>query len=69
MASPRKRFVQNFTSRLIRGNQPHPDLQTSAARARDTAYRRALQDVTAAGGSSAAEAQTALADVAPAGSD
>jgi hypothetical protein len=38
-----------------------PDLQTSAAQARDTAYRRALHDVTAAGGSSAAEARTALA--------
>src|SRR4029079_4195013 len=36
-------------------------LQTPAAQARDTAYRRALQDVTAAGGSPAAEAQTALA--------
>jgi hypothetical protein len=42
-----------------------PDLQTPAAQARDAAYRRALQDVTAAGGSSAAEAQTALAEVQP----
>jgi hypothetical protein len=37
-----------------------PDLQMPAAQARDTAYKRALQDVTAAGGSSSAEAQTAL---------
>ena len=37
-----------------------PDLQMPAAQARDTAYKRALQDVAAAGGSSSAEAQTAL---------
>jgi hypothetical protein len=38
-----------------------PDIQTPAAHARDTAYRRALQDVTAAGGASAAEAEATLA--------
>jgi hypothetical protein len=36
-------------------------LQTPAAQARDIAYRRALEDVTEAGGASAAGAQTALA--------
>jgi len=40
-----------------------PDLQTPAAQTRDTAYRLALQEVTAAGGASAAEARTALADM------
>jgi Peptidase family S41/N-terminal domain of Peptidase_S41 in eukaryotic IRBP len=38
-----------------------PDLQTPADQALDTAYRRALEKVTAAGGASAAEAMTALA--------
>jgi C-terminal processing protease CtpA/Prc len=38
-----------------------PDIETSATRARDTAYRRALHDVTAANGASAAEAEAALA--------
>ena len=37
-----------------------PDFAMPAAQARDTAYERALQDVVAAGGSSSAEAQTAL---------
>jgi len=40
-----------------------PDLQTPAAQTKDTAYRLALQDVTAAGGASAAEARTALAEI------
>jgi len=38
-----------------------PDLQSSAGRARDTAYKLALQDVIAAGGATAAEASGALA--------
>ena len=37
-----------------------PDLQAPAAQAKDTAYRLALRDVTAAGGASAAEARAAL---------
>ena len=53
--------VNPKTSGNWEGTGVTPDLQTPAAQARDTAYRRALQDVTAAGGSSAAEAQTALA--------
>jgi Peptidase family S41/N-terminal domain of Peptidase_S41 in eukaryotic IRBP len=40
-----------------------PDRQTPAAQTKDTAYRLALQDVTAAGGAAAAEAQTALAEI------
>jgi C-terminal processing protease CtpA/Prc len=44
-----------------------PDIQTTAGRARDTAYERALQDVIAAGGTAAAEARDALAGVRPAG--
>jgi hypothetical protein len=52
--------VNPKTSGNWEGTGVTPDLQTPAAQARDTAYRRALQDVTAAGGSSAAEAQTAL---------
>jgi C-terminal processing protease CtpA/Prc len=38
-----------------------PDIQTTADRARDTAYERALQDVITAGGTAAAEAKDALA--------
>lgn len=38
-----------------------PDIQTTADRARDTAYERALQDVITAGGTTAAEARDALA--------
>jgi hypothetical protein len=38
-----------------------PDIQTTADRARDTAYQRALQDVITAGGAAAAEARDALA--------
>jgi C-terminal processing protease CtpA/Prc len=53
--------VNPKTSGNWEGTGVTPDLQAPAAQARDTAYRRALQDVTAAGGSSAAEAQTALA--------
>jgi len=37
-----------------------PDIQTTADRARDTAYQRALQDVITAGGAAAAEARDAL---------
>ena len=44
-----------------------PDIQTTAGRARDTAYERALQDVITAGGPAAAEARDALAGVRPAG--
>ena len=43
-----------------------PDIQTSADRARDTAYERALQDVVTAGGAAAAEAGDALAAALPA---
>jgi len=53
--------VNPKTSGNWEGTGVTPDLCTPAAQARDTAYRRALQDVTAAGGSAAAEAQTALA--------
>ena len=52
--------VNPKTSGNWEGTGVTPDFQTPAAQARDIAYRRALQDVTAAGGSSAAEAQTAL---------
>jgi C-terminal processing protease CtpA/Prc len=38
-----------------------PDIQTTADRARDTAYRRALQDVSTADSAAAAEARDALA--------
>jgi len=38
-----------------------PDIQTTADHARDTAYRRALQDVITADGAAAAEARDALA--------
>jgi hypothetical protein len=38
-----------------------PDIQTTADRARDTAYERALHDVIAADGAAAAEARDALA--------
>jgi C-terminal processing protease CtpA/Prc len=51
--------VNPKTSGNWEGTGVTPDLETPAAQARDTAYRRALQDVTAVGGSSAAEAQTA----------
>jgi C-terminal processing protease CtpA/Prc len=43
-----------------------PDIQTTADRARDTAYQRALQDVITAGGTAAAEARDALAAALPA---
>jgi len=43
-----------------------PDIQTSADRARDTAYEHALQDVVTAGGAAAAEAGDALAAALPA---
>ena len=59
--------VNPKTSGNWEGTGVTPDLQTPAAQARDTAYRRALQDVTVAGGASAAEAQTALAAQADAG--
>jgi C-terminal processing protease CtpA/Prc len=42
-----------------------PDIQTSADRARDTAYERALQDVITADGTAAAEARDALAATLP----
>src|SRR5580658_3990770 len=42
-----------------------PDVETTAAQARGTAYRRALADVIAAGGPTAAEADEALAAVGP----
>ena len=38
-----------------------PDIQTTAAQARDTAYQLALRDVIAAGGAAAADADAALA--------
>jgi C-terminal processing protease CtpA/Prc len=38
-----------------------PDIETTADQARDTAYERALQDVIAAQGTAAAEAEDALA--------
>jgi hypothetical protein len=38
-----------------------PDIQATAAQARDTAYKLALQDVITAGGAAAAEASSALA--------
>jgi hypothetical protein len=43
-----------------------PDIQTSADRAHDTAYKLALQDVVTAGGAAAAEAGDALAAALPA---
>jgi len=42
-----------------------PDIQTTADRARDTAYERALQDVISADGAAAAEAREALAAARP----
>jgi C-terminal processing protease CtpA/Prc len=42
-----------------------PDIRTTADRARDTAYERALQDVIKADGTAAAEARDALAAVPP----
>jgi hypothetical protein len=41
-----------------------PDVPTAADRARDTAYRRALEDVIGAGGAGRAEAEAALAGAA-----
>jgi len=38
-----------------------PDIQTTADRARDTAYERALRDIVTTGGTAAAEARDALA--------
>ncbi len=52
--------VNPKTSGNWEGTGVTPDFPTPAAQARDTAYERALQDVVAAGGSSSAEAQTAL---------
>jgi hypothetical protein len=43
-----------------------PDIQTTADRARDTAYEWALQNVVTAGGAAAAEAKDALAAALPA---
>jgi hypothetical protein len=42
-----------------------PDIPTTADRARDTAYERALHDVMTAGGAAAAEARDALATALP----
>ena len=42
-----------------------PDIQTTADRARDTAYERALHDVITADGAAAAEARDALAATLP----
>src|SRR5215470_5909434 len=42
-----------------------PDIETTAERARDTAYERALQDVITAGGTAAPEARDALAAARP----
>ena len=42
-----------------------PDIETTAARARDTAYERALQDVITADGTTAPEARDALAAALP----
>jgi hypothetical protein len=52
--------VNPKTSSNWEGTGLTPDLPTPAAQARDAAYERALQDVTAAGGSSSAEARAAL---------
>jgi hypothetical protein len=52
--------VNPKTSGNWEGTGVIPDVPAPAAQARDTAYERALQDVVAAGGSSSAEAQTAL---------
>jgi Peptidase family S41/N-terminal domain of Peptidase_S41 in eukaryotic IRBP len=43
------------------GTGATPDIETTADRSRDTAYERALQDVIAARGTAAAEAEEALA--------
>lgn len=53
--------VNPVTGRNWEGTGVAPDIETTARRARDTAYERALQDVIAAGGGAAAEAEEALA--------
>ena len=45
------------------GTGVEPDIHESAAQARDTAYKLALQDVITAGSAAAAEARVALAAV------
>jgi peptidase S41-like protein len=52
--------VNPETSGNWEGTGVTPDIRTPAAQARDTAYQQALQDIAAAGGPSAAEAQAAL---------
>jgi Peptidase family S41/N-terminal domain of Peptidase_S41 in eukaryotic IRBP len=57
--------VHPRTGRNWEGTGVAPDIQTTADRARDAAYERALQDVIAAGGTAAAEAEDALAAAPP----
>jgi Peptidase family S41 len=69
---PGRRFgkdkpVYVLTSAVTFSGGEQPDIQTTAGRARDTAYERALQDVIGADGTAAAEARDALAGVRPAG--
>ena len=60
------RAINPKTGTNWEGSGVTPDIQTPATHARDTAYRRALNDVTAANGASAAEAEAALAAADPA---
>jgi hypothetical protein len=53
--------VSPITGSNWEGTGVGADLEVVASQARDTAYRLALQAVIAAGGSSAAEASSALA--------
>jgi C-terminal processing protease CtpA/Prc len=60
------RAINPKTGTNWEGSGVTPDIQTPATHARDTAYRRALNDVAAANGASAAEAEAALAAADPA---
>ena len=60
------RAINPKTGSNWEGRGVTPDIQTPATHARDTAYRRTLNDVTAANGASAAEAEAALAAADPA---
>ena len=60
------RAINPKTGTNWEGSGVTPDIQTPATHARDTAYRRTLNDVTAANGASAAEAEAALAAADPA---
>ena len=55
------RAINPKTGTNWEGSGVTPDIQTPATHARDTAYLRTLNDVTAANGASAAEAEAALA--------